>query len=400
MQRLIPAALSLVSALILTICFPQTGLVFLAPLALTPLIVAVAREENPRRRLLYSWLAGFVYWSTICYWIRGVLAQYGGMPPALVWLAFILFALLRSLHWAAFGWLAGYLIHSRWAVLTIAALWTGLERCYGPFGFAWLVLGNAGVDMGIPMRLAPITGVYGVSFVLAMMSTAVALLVLRRPRAHLAPLLALPLLYLFPALPAIETGVETAVVVQPNIREHENWKSEEINATLRRMAMQALDVGLKATQQPKLILWPEVPAPFYDTDPNVRENAAQLARTLKTDVILGVVHHTEQGEARNSAWQIGPDGAPVTRYDKVNLVPFGEHTPKLFAWVGQVTSEAGGFQPGERFVNFPVADFHAGTFICYESVFPHYVRQYVAAGANILVNLSFQHSGIRSLEFT
>ncbi len=380
--------LDVLSAIALILIYPGTGMVSAAPLALTPLIIGVTREPSAKRRALYAWGAGFVYWAGVCYWIHGVLAQYAAMPLPLVWLAFVLFAILRSLHWAVFGWLAGYLVHSRWAILTIAALWTGLERCYGPFGFAWLVLGNAGIDTEIPMRLAPFTGVYGLSFVLAMMGTAVAFLMTRRPRTHLLPLGLLAGLFLLPSLPSEKTGNESAVVVQPNIQDHSGWTSQEVEDTISRMGIASLDIGLKARQQPKLILWPEVPAPFYDTDERLRNQVALLARTMRADVLYGVVHHEDNGEVRNSALQMGADGNLGLRYDKVNLVPFGEHTPSLFSWVGQVTSEAGGFQPGSHTVNFPIAGFKAGVFICYESVFPHYVREYAATGANVLVNLS------------
>ena len=52
-------------------------------------------------------------------------------------------------------------------VPAVAALWVAIEVTHGPLGFAWLALGNAGIDMGVPMRLAPFTGVYGLSFVFA-----------------------------------------------------------------------------------------------------------------------------------------------------------------------------------------------------------------------------------------
>ena len=100
-------------------------------------------------------------------------------------------------------------MHRWWAIPAVAALWTGLERTHGPFGFAWLHLGNAGIDMPVPMRLAPYLGVYGLSFVFAMFGCAVALVILQRPRRELAWLLALPLLLLLPAAPAPETAIST-----------------------------------------------------------------------------------------------------------------------------------------------------------------------------------------------
>lgn len=388
--RWTPFGLTVASALLLVLVFPQFRFVWLAPVCLVPLLIAAAREPDPKRRLLAGWAGGIVYWGGVCYWIHNVLAQFGGMSLPLVWLAFALFAILRALPWAAFALLAGYGMRSAWALPIIAALWTGLERVYGPFGFAWLVLGNAGIEMGVPMRLAPVTGVYGLSFILAMMNAAVAMLLLRRPRRELAPLLALPLLFLLPELPEPQAGTETAVYVQPNIQERTDWTGESIDDTLRVLVTRSLQSGLsRSGPAPSLVLWPEVPAPFYyDTDLHFREQAAQLARLLKADFLFGTVGRNPQGAPMNSVYQVGPDGSRTARYDKVNLVPFGETVPEAFSWVGKISEEAGNFAPGPGAHNFPVGRQQAGVFICYESVFPHYVRQFTAQGAGVLLNLS------------
>lgn len=381
-----PLLVSLLSAGLSILVYPGFDLSFLAPLCLAPLFVAMAWEGNPKRRVLMGWAAGFVYWFGVCHWIAAVLADYGGMSLPLVGLAFFLFCLLKAMNWAAFAWLGGYLIHSRWAVVLIAALWAGQERIYGPFGFAWFALGNAGVDMGVPMRLAPVTGVYGLSFVFAMMNVAVALLVLRRPRRDLAPLLALPLLYLLPELPPVGQGSDSAVVVQPNIRERQDWTVEETETAIRGMMLQALDVA-SPRQQTRMILFPEVPAPFYESDVRLRDQAAQLASVLRAPLLMGVVSY-RGGEPLNSVLEVSPDGSFGPRYDKVNLVPFGEYVPPLFSWIGKISSEAGSFRPGEKIVVFPVNGGRAGVYICYESVFPHFVREIVRDGADVLVNLS------------
>lgn len=383
-------ALSVLSAVLLVLVFPQFSITWLAPVCLVPLLIAITNESNPKRRALLGWVGGIAYWAGVCYWIRNVLESYGGMNAGLVWLAFVLYALARALPWAAFAWLAGYVMPSRWAILGVAALWTGLERVYGPFSFAWLVLGNAGIDMGIPMRLAPLTGVYGLSFALAMMNAAVALLVLRRPRRDLLPLLLLAGLYLLPKLPEIEQGTESAVLAQPDVQETREWTQSMLENTIRGLAIQSLNSSLQAKPAPKLILWPEVPAPFYfESDVLLRDQVSQLARVASADVILGAVGRAPGLDVNNSAFLVGPDGNPGGRYDKVNLVPFGEETPDWFGWVGRITSEAGTFRPGKGSHNLPVArGEQAGVFICYESVFPTYVRQFVQKGATVLVNLS------------
>ncbi|MBI3210673.1 MAG: apolipoprotein N-acyltransferase [Candidatus Solibacter usitatus] len=382
-------ALILLSAILSILCFAPANLFFLAPFALTPAVMALCEEPSAKRRMLYGWCAGFVYWFGVCYWIRDVLAQYGGMHPALVWLAFLLFCILRSLHWAAFGLLAGYVTESRIGVIAIAALWTGLERCYGPFGFAWLVLGNAGIPMDVPMRIAPFSGVYGLSFLFAMTGTALAFAIRKRPRIVHAPVLMLPVLFLLPALPELETGREIAVAAQPDIQERPRWTAKDIETALDRMTVQTREAGSSMKARPNLVLWPEMPAPFYyDDDPMLRAKAAALATSMQSDFLFGGVAHTAKRESLNSVFHVGADGALVSRYDKMNLVPFGEYTPPWVSWVGQVTQEVGGFIPGERSDNLPAGGGKAGVFICYESVFPHYIRKFALDGAGVLVNLS------------
>ncbi len=382
--------LSLLSAVLLVLVFPKWDVAALAPFALAPMLIGLARTPRWRQRFLYGWLAGIVYWFGVCYWIRDVLVMYGGLGPALSWLAILLFSVLKALHMAVFAALAGAVLDKPYAVPAVAALWTGIERTHGPLGFAWLALGNGGADMSVPMRLAPVTGVYGLSFLFVMMSVAIALVLLRRPRIQLLWMAALPAAFLLPALPESDRAAESAVSVQPNIDESRQWTRPEVDALDHRLAILSLQSALAPdAKPPRMILWPEVPAPIYwDTDPLLREQITGLAHATRAHVLFGTVGHTAKSEPLNSAMMIGPDGQPVGRYDKVHLVPFGEFIPPLFGFINRITQEAGDFIPGSRVVVFNLAGHRAGAFICYESVFPHFVRQFAKSGAEVLVNLS------------
>jgi apolipoprotein N-acyltransferase len=382
-------ALALVSALLLVLIFPRFNLIWLAPVALTPLLVAAARERRALRRFLIGEAAGIVYWFGVCYWIQFVLAVHGGMSEAAAWGAFLLFCLAKALHMAVFTLLAGFLISRPYAIPAVAALWVGIERTHGPLGFAWLALGNAGITMSTPMRLAPWIGVYGLSFVFAMMAAALALVILRRPRRELLWLAVLPLMYLLPQLPRPERGHESAVLVQLNVSEDQTWTEPAIEHLQRSAAYLSLQTALHGGTPPQLIIWPEVPAPlYYDSDPQFHDRADNLARLAHTYFLFGTVAFTPSGAPLNSAMLVSPAGEPVARYDKMFLVPFGEFVPPLFNFVNRITKEAGDFVPGRKVVVFNVGQHHVGAFICYESVFPHLVRRFVAAGAEVLVNLS------------
>ncbi|MEW6152733.1 MAG: apolipoprotein N-acyltransferase, partial [Actinomycetota bacterium] len=83
-----------------------------------------------------------------------------------------------------------------------------------------------------------------------------------------------------------------------------------------------------------LVLWPEDVVDVDHTFAGSPEEAelSELARELGATVVAGVVEEEagragEAGRFRNAAVVFGPDGAVVSRYDKVHRVPFGEYVP-------------------------------------------------------------------------
>lgn len=383
-------ALAIASAALLIFTFPRFDIVWFAPVALAPLLVAASRESRPWRRFLLGWASGIVYWFGVCYWIQFVLSFHGGLGEPAGWAVFLLFCLAKALHTAVFTMLAGILMRRWWAVPAVASWWVAVEVTHGPLGFAWLALGNAGINMGIPLRLAPVTGVYGLSFVFAMLSTALALAALRRPRRELLWLLPLPLLALLPQMPEARRGRETAVLVQPKISESEDWTPESVDRMQRRQVELSLRTALADQgQPPSVIVWPEVPAPlYYYEDDRFRAYVDNLARTARAWLLVGIVAHTPEGAPLNSAVLVSPQGTPISRYDKVNLVPFGEFVPWPFDFAKHISTEVGDFAAGKRVVVSPAGAHRLGTFICYESVFPNFVRKFAAGGAEVLFNLS------------
>jgi apolipoprotein N-acyltransferase len=150
----------------------------------------------------------------------------------------------------------------------------------------------------------------------------------------------------------------------------------------------------------QLIVWPEAPAPFYPEEESFRKYMGDLARDAQTPILMGGVGRTPAGDPLNSAFLFKKDGSlAAERYDKIQLVPFGEYIPNAFGWVNRITHEIGDFVPGTRIVTFPVDGHKIGAFICYESAFPNLVRQFTKGGATVLVNLSndgyFGHSAAR-----
>ncbi len=390
---LINTLLALLTGALLLLIFPKFDLRFLSPVALTPLLIVLARTKDAWQRFVYGWAAGIFYWFFLCTWIQFVLEVHGGMGRWGGWGSFLLFCILKALHLAVFSWLAGPLMRTAYAVLLVPALWTGLERTHGTFGFAWLALGNAGIDMSLPLRLAPIVGVYGLSFVFCALATGLACVILKQPRMRLAPLLGLVLLWALPPIPQHLKADQTALVVQPNIDPEFQWTS-----LAQDRAEQHLSLISSLIPAP-LVIWPELPAPLYFySDRQFHEIAAQIARRHGY-FLFGTVARAAENQPLNSAVLLGPDGLELGRYDKIDLVPFGEFVPPVFSFVNRISQEAGDFIPGKDIKVMPGAGHRLGVFICYESAFPDLVRQFTKQGADVLVNLSndgyFGHSEAR-----
>ena len=375
--------LALVSAVLLVAAFPSYNLFWLAPIALAPLMLAGARERRARQRFLMGWAVGIVYWFGVCSWIQSTIQEHGGMSRASAWFCFILFCLAKGLQIGAFCWLAGWTMRWRLAIPATAALWVLLEYTHGPLGFAWLDLGNAAIDMGAPLRLASITGVWGISFLFAAIAADVANVVLKRPGIPYVGLALIPLLWLLPATPPELAPSERATLVQPNIDETEIFNAPSFRNLLKRMD------ELSVAAPSKLLVWPESPAPFYDNDAPFMGFLEDVARNGNEAFLVGLIGHGADGVDRNSATLIEASGQVVSRYDKVNLVPFGEFVPWPLGPIAfKISKEAGDFRAGTEQVVSTANGHQMATFICYESVFPRFIRGFVDHGAEVLINPS------------
>jgi apolipoprotein N-acyltransferase len=71
----------------------------------------------------------------------------------------------------------------------------------------------------------------------------------------------------------------------------------------------------------------------------------------------------------------------------MHLVPFGEYVPfkRLLFFAESLTRQVGDFVPGTEFTISSLDGHHISTAICYESIFPDMVRQFVKRGSELIV---------------
>jgi len=365
-----------------------------------------------------GFLHGLVFCLTCVPWIADVLAVHGGMSTAAGWGVLLLIASVWGAIIGLFA-LAVQRLSKRSVSLALAGapfLWISTEvaRAHLPeISFPWALLGYPAAGNAALVQLATITGIWGVSFLVAAFN---ALLVWSdSPRASentkrrwtivVATAFAIFLIvWIGPRFVPKPQAHHVARLVQPNFPEYVeytgDWYADHKAdmAELERLSLQPAP----AKHSPDLLIWPEAPAPFSFSDAHFGPFISHLAQEFHHPVVVGIiewkfgteiVHGVPQNAffPYNSAAMLNSWGQRAFSYDKMHLVPFGEYEPfpLIHQVVTSVSEEVGGFRKGkERAVGkFPNGNTFS-VFICYEAIYPGEVREFTTRGAQLFINIS------------
>lgn len=380
------------AGLLLYASFPPRPLWWLAPPAFAGLGL-VLHGRRPRAGFGYGLLFGLGFFLPLVYWLQDFLgADFGSAP----WLAVSLIqALLVAVGTAAMTLAARLPAAPVW----MAALYVGTEALRSRFplnGFPWGRLGFGQAD-GPLLSLAALGGAPLVGFAVALIGFGIAELVrrARTPWRLIVPAVSVlvPLLVSAAVWPAVGTGPQAGTLrvatVQgnaPDIGLALMSASEQIRANHLAQA-RALTAEIRGGRvaRPGLVIWPET-AMQITGDPAADTELARTVREMGVPALIGAQLH-QGGRATNSvlAWDPrgGPDGQ---RYDKQELVPFGEYVPMraIAGWFTPFVNGAGDLTPGTRAGVFRIAGTKVGTVICYEAAYDYASRQAVDDGARLL----------------
>jgi apolipoprotein N-acyltransferase len=280
--------------------------------------------------------------------------------------------------------------------LGIPALWTLTEWLRGWLftGFSWLALGYTQTD-GFLRGLAPIVGVYGLTWCISLSSAAILLLFLSwrsRPKTACAFLGFAGALWLGAGLASgiswtTQDGKPLRIaLVQGDVAQKEKWDPAQRMGTLARYA--ALTEPLWG--ETDLVVWPETALPSVSD--MIRPYLSALnerGQESHTDILLGIlVRETGKTSLYNGLLSFGSGKGS---YYKQHLVPFGEYIPFRRVLGGPLKALGINLIPvddGRRAKPvMRVAGIDVGTSICYEDIFGEEVVQALPEAA-LLVNAS------------
>jgi apolipoprotein N-acyltransferase len=368
-------------------------------LTLVPLLWAIRGQSVGsafRLGLLYGYAAAWAL--TWCF--AEAAARYFRLPlPVAVAVVGFVYAVVVGGPFGLFAAATAAIERSharRLATLVVPAVWVATEFLRGRLmGQPWGLLGYTQYAQVALIQVAAVTGVYGVSFLLALGNVVIARTLTRDGRTIGQRIIAL-------AGPAAVVGAcwiggayavrapeplagqaHQVAVVQTNVAPKLAWTRAYTDTQV------AAHVSASAALPPgtDLIVWPENSVPRYlEREPMLAVELATLAARHHADLLFGGPRYAD-GHTYNSARLITAGGRNGGHYDKHRLVLFAEEKPLA------ATESTGPNESPEQFTPGTgpsvLASFvPIGVSICHEIVHPDLITASVRDGAELLVNIA------------
>lgn len=417
--RLLSIALApVLSGVLLVFPFPRYDVSWLVWVGLVPLFFAIS-GRNPKFGFFMSYACGIVFYSGVFSWAFDI-PGYRVHHQAILAICF-------GAYFAIFG-LVFNSISRRWALttayLTAPFVWVCVEylKCNLFFlALPWPLLAHSQYQHPLIIQFASITGAYGVSFLIVLVNSALAVILLplvcRQKNNDFAQnqfisntgrnavigfvafLTAFALFYGDAALkkPLSEKSIKLSVL-QGNI-------DQEKKRNPRKHAGFIMQQYVELTQQvskdrPDLIVWPEAATPgLVLKHLGLRRQLRSLIHDVGTYFLVGssefpkfdkaLKKHRKTG---NTALFFSPEGKVLAQHLKIRLLPFGEYIPyeHTFPWPKFIVpNQNQNWEiPGREYTLFELDAARFGVIICWENAFPGLFRQFVKDGANLMINIT------------
>ena len=391
------------SGALLVLSFPTWGHPLAAWVALVPLLVTMAGGAPPRLAFSAGLVAGLVHFAGMLPWLTQVMMQFGGMPRPLAMVLNGLLILYLATFPAAWATLTALLLRrfGSLALMAAAPIWltTELARLWLLGGFPWELLGYSQTSVLPVAQLASLFGVHGVTLIVVLVNSAVAMALVAPWRTVRTPILAtagvVSAVVVFGTVRLadnrlVESGTPLRVgLVQGNIDQAQKWDPALSVSILERYLSLSRETARDGAE---LIVWPESATPFGFEEHPGGEAIRQLARDTGAHLLFGSTQRQQDTVARlfNAAFTLGPDGRTKAVYHKRHLVPFGEYVPlsSLLFFAQPLVESIVPFTPGTGPLTLPIGPHLMSTAICYEIIYPALVRSFVREGSQLLTTIT------------
>lgn len=372
--------LSFLLGVVLAASFEKPSLLILFAVSFSGFMI-VLEKKSGGRAFLNGYFYGLGFFITATWWL-GFLKGYFFLPLLLSVYEALFFALPAVLSKRFFE-----TKHSlRFYIYTFSFIFFEFLRGYGQFGFPWMSSGFY-LSETILKNALYVFGIYGAGWILLLFTASLtSLLFTERKLANLLFSIILILALILPAYakqPEKQSNLKAVLLQSAVLPEEKHDPDPE-----KRLKIM-LDVFNRMVKEIpddlELAVFPETSFPFpYPFKTAYSSKFKSLSNRINGILVIGAETY-EEGKYYNSL-HIFEKGSYKGRYDKRNLVPFGEYVPfrnklRFLPIVRNSTDFSRGKRTG-------VVQTEAGKFgcgICWESAIPDFGREVALKGAQILI---------------
>ncbi|MFN1836083.1 apolipoprotein N-acyltransferase [Balneola sp. MJW-20] len=428
--------LSISSGILLGLSFPPLDLSFLSIPAFI-LIFRLVHISDGLRQAAYYLYPGLVIWNLITtYWLM-MADIYAGIAAILANSAVMTIPLC----------LAGYFekkLSNKWMIVLLQTTsWVSYEYLHHlwDLSWPWLAIGNAWANYISLIQYISVTGHLGITLWVVLTAALLYRGIEFSDRSF--TLSALFIFILFPAVSFISFQVNEAseasgstlvTVVQPNHDSYQDFGGmsgiQEVMDSLFSETERHLE------ENTELIIWPENAIDKAIYPQGYEENRiADSARSWNSPILTGTGYIKIYNEGEEPAYyRTGGIGRPYNIYNtalfvdiygkalpyfKANLVPIVERVPFLPVLIKADVfdlvpwNEIPSFGKGSSHTLFSSADYSTPGLVCYDSVYPTWIRPFVQNGATFITIITndgwwgdtsghhqhFAYARLRAIEF-
>ncbi|MBA4309334.1 MAG: apolipoprotein N-acyltransferase [Chlorobiaceae bacterium] len=424
--------LALLSGVLLGLSFPPIPLSFLAWFALVPLFFVIDKREKLHEINKAVYLTAFIFCLITLYWV-GAFTEARDPYLLVAGFALLLFNPLLFLIPSTLFYFTKKYFNKKIAFLFFPIFWVTYEYAYmiTDASFPWLTLANSFTTFITYIQLAEIIGALGISLLIIFTNVFIFFAIknyIETKKIFSSNLVIAILLIILPLIygafqlsnyqlsdKKIKIGV-----VQPNLDPYEKWSGGDLNQ-ITNLYLNLSDEVVK--DGARIIIWPETALPVYllsGAYQSIVDTIRKYVNHNSIHLLTGMPHFVFFNDPKdfppdvkfnptsgyhfatyNSVLHFMPFDYRIKFYGKAKLVPFGERVPfatqfpllgELLKWgvglgmwnEGQDTTL---FQlplnilSEEKFINDTL---QVAAMVCYESVYPDFIAQFVNKGGNLL----------------
>ncbi|HPP86874.1 MAG TPA: apolipoprotein N-acyltransferase [bacterium] len=402
---------AIISAILLSLCYPPFNFNFIAFVAFIPLIIAL-EDADYKTVFFISLTFSTIFTAVLLNWIY--IYHFIALPGLLIIMNIYSLAAL-----SLYSFISKRLYYLD--IFLFPIIWTSVEylKSIGNFGFPWGNISYSQYNFLQFIQISEIIGSFGVTFIICLINSSLAFLILTHFKINrliiqavvVIILFFVVLLYGFDKIDKFRETPETTNlkigVIQPNFspyffewNENKNTVVSYLTDAVSKLALENLDLLLLSeTIILDNIFWFNNALNKFEWHQDGFFWKYLFVNSIlktKTDILFGVptIRYRSDGKINyfNSAVLLNSSGEILGFYDKIHLVPFGEFVPfyEKFDFVKKIADslQCGNFVRGDNYTLLQSEKFSIAPLICYESIFHNLTRYFAKSGADFFVNIT------------